>query len=413
MPTRRRSGPIWGSSASDKALRSARIALRFASSTRSLAYSLDMVVHERNRSRQPVQLYHRYEAVDGPGAAEPRPVTMQRGRSMSIEYEQGERQVACGSEPRRYSDEARRFRAALRELFQRPREARREIYREAWKHSPESAVEILRVHPRCFGRLTANRNPFEMQGVADAAAWYVERALGRSRHDLREAAALLRDAAGVLDARRRIRTDMKKVAEVACRLRELRKRRNEAAFGMRLILEAAADVYVDPKSASRAMLRVARRGAPWEIVTTLRGRPESYGLLHGQDRRNWFGLFRSDNASDARASARGLANLIACVERECWDRPKAGKVPWTREWLRLVRSILAHTREVHLFAASEQVGPLLADAKRSLRASRVACASEVHLQRRIAAMVSGGALARATRICREIEMELGASPQGT
>jgi hypothetical protein len=326
---------------------------------------------------------------------------------MSIEYEQGERQVACGFEPRRYSDEARRFRAALRELFQRPREARREIYREAWKHSPASAVEILRENPRCFGRLTASSNPFAMPGVADAASWYVERALGRSRYDLREAAALLRDAAAVLDARRRIRADRRKVADVAGMLRELRRRRNEAAFAVRLILEAAADVYVDPKGAMRAMLRVHRRGAPWEIVSTLRTRPESYGVLHGQDRRSWFGLFRSGSARYARTSALGLADLMARVGRECWNRPKAGEVLWKREWLRLVRSILAHTREVHLFAASEPVGPLLADAKRLLRASRVACASEAHLQRRIAAMVSGEALARATRICREIEIEPG------
>lgn len=324
---------------------------------------------------------------------------------MEIQHEQEERQVARAFERRRYSDEGRRFRAALRELFQRAGEARREIYRKAWEHSPASAVEILRDDPWRFGRLTGNSNPFATPGVAEAASWYVERALGRSRYDLREAAALSRDAAAVLDARRRIRLDRRKVADVAGKLRDVRRRRTEAAFAMRLVVDAAAYVYVDPRGALRAMLSAHRRGVPWEIATTLRRSPESYGVLHGQDRRGGFGFLRSGSERHARASACGLAALIDRVIRECWYRPKAGEVLGKREWLRLVRSILAHTRDVHGFAASEPIGPLLSDAKRLLSAIRPSSASEAPVQRRIAAMVAGPALAYATRICREIEVE--------
>jgi len=109
------------------------------------------------------------------------------GSRMATEHEQDALPIEFDRRP--YSDGARQFRLAIRELFQRPREVRRTVVRDAWKDSPEIVVDVLREIPERFGRLTGNPNPFDASHVRDSVCYYLHHAISRCRYDLREAAA--------------------------------------------------------------------------------------------------------------------------------------------------------------------------------------------------------------------------------
>jgi hypothetical protein len=89
---------------------------------------------------------------------------------------------------------------------------------------------------------------------------------------------------------------------------------------------AAAEVYVHPDAALRAIRAEVRASGPGEAARAVRTEPWRFGQLRGVERSRYMGLVTETSYRDATARAPGLAARVEALARRMDARPRAGDV---------------------------------------------------------------------------------------
>ncbi|HEX6749065.1 MAG TPA: hypothetical protein VF092_17330 [Longimicrobium sp.] len=228
-----------------------------------------------------------------------------------------------------YAAGARTFRRALAGVYADPRAARRAL-RAAADRDPEAAAGVILVQPERYGVPREPLDPGQLRAVVDAVAVFGALRASRPRQTLREAVAAIR-AANAAHAHESIVYDaFTELADAKSRVsfaREDREHWRAAAAG---VLEDAADVYQQPRTAALTIWCYARDYGFEEAQRVIREVPEHFGALLFVERKRALGFIIEEDTTDARVRARSLAHALGTAAR-AHARRRTGREAGARE----------------------------------------------------------------------------------
>lgn len=228
---------------------------------------------------------------------------------------------AAPSQPRKpspaalaYAAGARTFRRALAGVYADPRAARRAL-RAAADRDPEAAAGATLVQPERYGAPREPLDPGQLRDVVDAVAVFGALRATRPRQTLREAVAAIRAAHAAHVHESVVHGAFTKLADAELRVslaREDRAHWRAAAAG---VLDNAADVYQQPRTAALAIWCYAHDYGLEEAQRVVREVPERFGALLFVERKRALGFIVEEDTTGARTRARSLAHALGTAAR--------------------------------------------------------------------------------------------------
>ncbi|HEX6373585.1 MAG TPA: relaxase/mobilization nuclease domain-containing protein [Longimicrobium sp.] len=225
-----------------------------------------------------------------------------------------------------YREAARGLRADLRAIYADPDAARRALLTAMERRGPEAAAAI-RTNPERYGAIlpgvTAERR-------AQATHNAVQYATGRAGADRVSRAELRGMAAPIIEAHRTQHADaavhngVTAYARANTRRATMEGERTSIRQAVPSVREGAAEVYVRPDAALRAIRAEVRAHGPAEAARAVRTEPWRFGQLRGVERSRYMGLVTETSYRDATARAPELAARVEALARRMEVRPRAG-----------------------------------------------------------------------------------------
>ena len=226
-----------------------------------------------------------------------------------------------------YREAARGLRADLRAIYADPDTARRALLTAMQRRGPEVAAAAIQTNPERYGAVlpgvTAERR-------AEATRNAVQYATGRAGADRVSRAELRGMVAPIIEAHRTQHADaavhngVTAYARANTRRATLEGERTSIRQAVPSVREGAAEVYVHPDAALRAIRAEVRAYGPAEAARAVRTEPWRFGQLRGVERSRYMGLVTETSYRDATARAPELAARVEALSRRMEVRPRAG-----------------------------------------------------------------------------------------
>jgi hypothetical protein len=210
-----------------------------------------------------------------------------------------------------YREAARGLRADLRTIYADPDAARRALLTAMQRGGPEAAAAI-QTNPERYGTVLPGVTP---ERRAEAARNAVQYATGRagadrvSRAELRGMAAPIIEADRTQHADASVHSHVMAYARATTRQTTMEGERTSIRQAVPSVREGAAEVYVHPDAALRAIRAEVRANGPAEAAWAVRTEPWRFGQLRGVERSRYMGLVTetSYRCDGSRAGAGGAS----------------------------------------------------------------------------------------------------------
>jgi hypothetical protein len=225
-----------------------------------------------------------------------------------------------------YREAARGLRADLRAIYADPDAARRTLLTAMQRRGLEAAAAI-QTNPERYGAVLPGVTP---ERRAQAAHNAVQYATGRARADRVSRAELRGMAAPIIEADRTQHADaavhshVMAYARATTRQTTMEGERTSIRQAVPSVREAAAEVYVHPDAALRAIRAEVRAHGSAGAARTVRTEPWRFGQLRGVERSRYTGLVTETSYRDATARAPELAVQVDSLARRMEVRPAPG-----------------------------------------------------------------------------------------
>jgi hypothetical protein len=259
-------------------------------------------------------------------AAQRAPAAPERPRVDSDQNRPAARPTVVRTPAQQYREAARGLRADLGAIYADPDAARRALLTAMQRRGPEAAAAI-QTNPERYGAVlpgvTAERR-------AQAARNAVQYATGRagadrvSRAELRGMAAPIIEAHHTQHADAAVHNGVTAYARASTRHAAMQGERTSVRQAVPSVREGAAEVYVRPDAALRAIRAEVRAQGSAETARTVRTEPWRFGQLRGVERSRYMGLVTETSYRDATARAPELAARVEALARRMEVRPRAG-----------------------------------------------------------------------------------------
>ncbi len=240
----------------------------------------------------------------------------------------GQNRPTVRTPAQQYREAARGLRADLRAIYADPDAARRALLTAMQRRGPEAAAAI-HTNPERYGAVVPGVTPERRaQGARNA----IQYATGRAGADRVSRAELRGMAAPIIEAHRTQHADgavhshVMAYARATTRQTTMEGERTSIRQAVPSVREGAAEVYVHPDAALRAIRAEVRANGPAEATRAVRTEPWRFGQLRGVERSRYMGLVTETSYQDATARAPELAAQVDALARRMEVRPRAGDV---------------------------------------------------------------------------------------
>jgi hypothetical protein len=225
-----------------------------------------------------------------------------------------------------YREAARGLRADMRAIYADPDAARRALLTAMQRRGPEAAAAI-QTNPERYGAVLPGVTPERRAQAARNAVQYATGRVGAdrvSRAELRGMAAPIIKAHRTQHADAAVHNGVTAYARATTRRTTMEGERTSIRQAVPSVREGAAEVYVHPDAALRAIRAEVRAYGPAEAARTVRTEPWRFGQLRGVERSRYMGLVTETSYRDATARAPELAARVEALARRMEVRPRAG-----------------------------------------------------------------------------------------